>query len=52
MVVTLWKQIEKWLQNKVEAGTKLDDIDTIFGRNVSEKNHKQNHTLCKNYHLQ
>ena len=27
MVITLWKQIEKWLQNTVEAGIKLDDID-------------------------
>ena len=36
MVVTLWKHIERWLQNNVEAGIKLDDIDKIFGRNVSE----------------
>ena len=37
MVITLWKQIEKWLQNTVEAGIKLDDIDKNLGRNVSEK---------------
>ena len=37
LVETLWKQIEKWLQNNVEAGIKLDDTDKIFGRNVSEK---------------
>ena len=36
MVVTLWKHIERWLQNNVEAGIKLDDIDKIFGRSVSE----------------
>ena len=36
MVIALWKQIEKWLQNTVETGIKLDDIDRIFGRNASE----------------
>ena len=37
MVIKLWKQIEKWLQNTLETGIKIDDIDKIFGRNISEK---------------
>ena len=36
-VITLWKQLEKWLQTNLENNIKLDDIDKIFGKYTSHK---------------